>query len=197
MNMAVSQGSVPTDNPDARIGALIRARRLECGLTTRDLAQRVGISLGLVSQLERGLTSPSLRVLREICAAIDLPMARLFVGEGDVEDTMLVRREARQHLAFGAKRMRKELLTREGAGPMQAMLVVIEPGGGSGPDTYTHDGAEVCHVLSGSIEIEVAGRLLTLGEGDTLSFPSDRPHRFANRGTDQALVMWVVSQPFY
>jgi uncharacterized cupin superfamily protein len=77
------------------------------------------------------------------------------------------------------------------------MLVVIEPGGGSGDDPYTHEGAEICHVLSGSLDIEVGGRLFTLGEGDTLSFPSSRPHRFGNSGTAQTVVLLVVSQAFY
>ena len=182
---------------DAEIGAAIRAQRASKGMTLREVAARAGISVGMVSQLERGLTSPSLKILREICAVIELPMSRLFQASEEPADEIVVRATQRSRLALGDKGMRKELLTRRHGSGLQAMLVTIEPGGGSGEDPYSHDGEEVGHVMSGQLSISIGTRHYLLNEGDTFCFESTLPHKFDNPGSVDAVVMWVVSKPFY
>ncbi|WP_119168698.1 cupin domain-containing protein [Algihabitans albus] len=185
------------DVHDARIGAILRAWRGTRGLSLRQAAARAGVAIGTVSQIERGLTSPSLRVLRELCAAIDLPMERLFERPGATPDEIVVRRSERRVLVLGEKRMRKELLTQKAGSGLQGMIVVIEPGGGSGDDPYTHDGEEIGHVLKGTLEITIGTTTYRLSPGDTFCFESPRPHKFRNAGQDEAEILWVVSQPFY
>ncbi|HWT22667.1 MAG TPA: helix-turn-helix transcriptional regulator [Solirubrobacteraceae bacterium] len=70
----------------AALGAHVRARRLAAGLTLRDLAARTGVSNAYLSQLERGMHEPSLRVLRAIAAALDVPLATLLTRAGVLED---------------------------------------------------------------------------------------------------------------
>lgn len=185
------------DAHDARVGEILRSWRSGKGLTLRQAAARAGVAIGTVSQIERGLTSPSLRVLRELCAAIDLPMERLFEKPETTSDEIVVRAHERRILTLGEKRMRKELLTQKAGSGLQGMIVVVEPGGSSGDDPYTHDGEEIGHVLKGTLEITIGTTTYLLGPGDTFCFESPRPHKFRNPGRTETEVLWVVSQPFY
>jgi transcriptional regulator with XRE-family HTH domain len=64
------------------LGALLRTRRLAAGLSLRELARRTAISNAYLSQLERGRHDPSLRVLRAVSSALDVPLATLLVRAG-------------------------------------------------------------------------------------------------------------------
>ncbi|GGK40787.1 cupin domain-containing protein [Salinarimonas ramus] len=182
---------------DTRLGESIRAHRVARGLTLRDVAARSGVAIGTLSQLERGIASPSLKILREVCAAIDLPMVRLFEGLDGGGDDVVVHPYERGSLAIPGKGMRKELLTRRNGANIQAMIVTVEPGGGSGIDPYSHDGEEVGHVLAGELTLRVGMRSYRIGPGDTFCFESTLPHGFENYGDVDAVILWVVSRPFY
>lgn len=185
------------DSPDAKLGAALRARRLEKGLRLQDIAARADVSVGMLSQLERGLSSPPLKVLREICAALELPMTSLFETPETSAEGVIVRAHERRRLEIGTKGMVKELLNRDDGTSLQGMLVTIAPGGGSGGDSYAHDGEEIGHVLQGTLSIRIGTRSHTLSAGDTFCFQSTIPHSFENVGPDVASVLWVVSKAFY
>ena len=68
------------------LGALLRARRVAAGLSLRELSRRTDISNAYLGQLERGRHDPSLRVLRTIASALDLPLATLLVRAGVLDE---------------------------------------------------------------------------------------------------------------
>lgn len=196
LNTAPTEADDP-EHADARIGGMIRAHRMGRGLSLREVAATAGVSVGLLSQLERGMASPSLKTLREVCAAIGLPMSRLF-DEGDtVSDVAIVRANERQRLTIGGKGMTKELLSQRQDIGLQGMLVIVEPGGGSGVEPYFHDGEEIGIVLEGVLDLRIGNRIHRLAVGDAFCFESTTPHSFANPGSEQTRVFWVVSKPFY
>src|SRR5215475_1795576 len=88
------------DAGEIRVGARLRARRLERGLTMAEIAQRTGLTTGFISQLERDLTSASLSSLYRICAALEIRVGDLI---DDVPSGRLIRREeqSRRSLAMG------------------------------------------------------------------------------------------------
>lgn len=198
MNTVSQHGQHDTSEADIRLGAMIRSHRIARAMTLRDVSARCGIAIGTLSQLERGLASPSLKVLREVCTVLDLPMGKLFDGGAEPQDEIVVRPHERGSLAIPSKGMRKELLTRrhDGAG-IQAMIVTVEPGGGSGAEPYSHDGEEVGHVLAGELKIRIGSRSFHVRAGDTFCFESTLPHGFENDGHVDAVVLWVVSRAFY
>lgn len=182
------------------VGAQLRQRRRVRGLTLTGLSALCGLSVGLLSQIERDLTSPSLKSLTLICDALGITMGWLFdrdPTEGAEGADWVVRRGSRRQLDLGPLGVTKELLSPDLGGDMQMYLVSIRPGGQSGPDTYTHKGEEGGMVLSGSLELTVDGRTLLLHEGDSFRFRSTLPHRFANPGPGQAQVVWINSLAFY
>ena len=190
---------LPADSPNSGLGSQLRQRRRAKGLTLTELSAASGLSVGLLSQIERGISAPSLKSLMQISAALGVPPSWLFdegSSQDPVEKGLVVRRGARRRLDLGSYGVAKELLTPDLGGDLQTYFVEIRPGGHSGPDTYTHRGEEAGLVLSGTLELTVAERTVQLYEGDSFRFKSSVPHRYGNPGTTPTTVVWVNSLPY-
>ncbi len=74
------------DHDDKALGERLRARRVAKGLTLKDVAARADMSIGSISQIERGVSSPSIRTLRGICHALGIDGAELFAPADVVSD---------------------------------------------------------------------------------------------------------------
>lgn len=189
--------------PDAQktgLGLQLRQRRRIKDLTLAELSELSGLSVGLLSQIERGISSPSLKSMKQICTALGIPMSWLFdsgPAENPAEKGLVVRRGSRRRLDLGTYGVTKELLSPDLGGEMQIYLVSIRPGGQSGPETYTHRGEEGGLVLAGTLELTVDDRIVLLYEGDSFRFSSSLAHRFANPGATTASVVWANSLAFY
>lgn len=199
--MATKKLKTTSDDAQKKgLGTQMRQRRRIKDLTLIELSKKSGLSVGLLSQIERGLSSPSLKSMTQICAALDIPLSWLFDSsstENPAEKGLVVRRGARRRLDLGTYGVTKELLSPDLGGEMQLYLVSIRPGGQSGPETYTHRGEEGGLVLTGTLELSVDGRVVLLYEGDSFRFSSSLAHRFANPGATQANVVWANSLAFY
>jgi transcriptional regulator with XRE-family HTH domain len=181
-------------NANNLIGSRLRQTRKDLELSLADLAKRSGVSIGTLSQLERGLGSPSLRTIERIGQALGVPIYWLLDAQGrgdEAADSVVVRSGQGIALTVTEEGMEKTLITPRSFEPMQLMTVKMEPGSKSSPGYFRHDGIDVGHVLSGSLHIEVDGRLYVLSSGDTFAFDSHLPHRFENRGGSRAEVLWI------
>ncbi|GAA0600417.1 hypothetical protein GCM10009416_43040 [Craurococcus roseus] len=153
----------------------------------------------MLSQIERGVASPSLRSLLRVAEALEVPVGWLFdppraAGPGPA---WVLRRPHRRSVAFGDEGITKELLAPPGEGAIELLLVTVQPGGSSGPTSYTHAGEDAGVVLEGALWLEVDGETATLEAGDAFRFASSKPHRFGNAGASRALVLWALTPPFY
>lgn len=192
-----SVAAMPEQDDDG-IGRKLRQRRTIRGLSLQDVADRAEISIGLLSQIERGVTTPSLRSLRQICQALDMPVGWLFDEGGGDRSDLVVRANARRTLTLGPKGMIKELLSPDAITGIQMMRIVIQPGGGSGELPYSNEaGAKCGTVLSGALGLEVAGQTLVLAAGDSFAFPATDLHRFWCVGDHVVDLIWVVSPALY
>lgn len=178
------------------IGARLRQIRKGLNLSLADLSERSGVSIGALSQLERGLSQPSLRTVERISNAVGVPMYWLFEPPSDADegDDVVVRKGYGAKLTVAAEGMEKTLVTPRSFAPMQLMLVEMEPGSKSSNEYYHHDGIDVGYVLTGSLNLEVDGKVYMLGAGDCFAFDSHLPHRFENRGGAKAEILWVNTQ---
>src|SRR4051812_49846230 len=122
-----------TEAGEIRVGARLRAQRLERGLTISEVAERAGLTAGFISQLERDLTSASLSSLYRICAVLGLRVGNLI---DDVPAGRLIRREeqSRRSLAMG----HAEHLPRSPGGERRVHLPerAIPPGRRAAGDLY-------------------------------------------------------------
>ncbi|HEX9037267.1 MAG TPA: XRE family transcriptional regulator [Ktedonobacterales bacterium] len=182
---------------EADIGHTIHRFREERQLSLKDLAAKSGLTQSFLSQVERGLTSPSVASLRKIAQAFGAPLAALFQGPSP-QGKHVVRRDQRRQLMQPGGQWRDYLMTPNLQGRLQVIWSVIEPGGGSGDEAYAHDSDEECVViLRGRLEFWVGQDHYTLDEGDSIVFESRIPHRNVNPGPDRAEVLWITTPPSY
>jgi transcriptional regulator with XRE-family HTH domain len=196
---AVSDGSARdgADGPalDRLLGQRIRHRRRTLGLSLTELAKGAGISIGSLSQIERGLSSPSIRVLSGLANVLQFALSDFFTDAGVSlrrEGGVVTRASTRKHLAFWRSGISKELVTPvTGTRGTDLYIVLIEAGGTTGAQVYTHAGEDAGYVLEGDLELSVDGEIYFLGPGDGFRFESTLPHSFRNPGRLPTRVLWV------
>ena len=187
---------------DASVGVRLRALRKARDLSLQQLSDRLGVSIGHLSQVERGLSTATLKLLAGAADTFGVGLADLFPGTDAAPPTeadtgpIVVRRNERGRLGLWQAGITKELLTApRGASRLNLFMVRIEPGGTTGEEDYVHGGEEAGFVIEGTLELHVEDRAWHLEPGDSFRFASDRPHRFGNPGAAPALVLWVNVTP--
>lgn len=194
--------SPPRERPAApeaaTIGETLRLRRKRRGLSLKDVASRAGLSIGLLSQVERGLTMPSVRSMRGICEALEMPVPWLFAGgqgESPGEAGLIVRQPARRRISAPETGMAHELLTPDSQTHIQMLRSVLPPGSESPPIYGTAAGGICGLVLRGTLWLEVDGRACSVAAGDSFAFDAHHPARYRAKGECECEVIWAVSPP--
>ena len=181
---------------DVAVGQRIRDLRRSRKLSLEVVAGSTDLSIGFLSQIERGLSSPSLRVLATIADVLGVGIAGLFGAKetaGPGSDAIVTREQQRAELNLWRTGISKQLLSPSGSdGRLNLFLVHMEPGGSTGDELYTHDGEEAGLVIEGEMNLTVDAESWTLKQGDSFRFASRRPHRFSNPSNEaKAVVLWV------
>jgi len=180
------------DEVDIRVGRRVRALRIERNLSLADVAAKAGISIGALSQIERGMSSLRVRVIWPLAAALDVEPSALIVSDSETSnDLYCVRAGKRRPLPVQSEGITKDLLSPPGA-VLTGMLVSVIPGGGT--DAYAHTGHEFGIVTSGEIELTVDSTRYVLKAGDSFAFKSTLLHAFRNAGSEPCTIIWVNSQ---
>lgn len=179
---------------DIWIGTRLRELRKDRRLSIQQLADRVGLSIAMISQIERGLSTPSLRSLRLLAEALNVPVSWFFASsKGHSESRHIVRRGQRRRLRVPDVGVVQELLSPASVNGIEMYEVSLEPGGSSGPEAYTHEGEKLGLVIEGRLQLHIGTEVHLLESGDSFHFPSTQPHRFANPGTGPTRFVWIVS----
>lgn len=180
---------------DLAVGKRIRDLRHGSKLSLETVAAKTKLSVGFLSQIERGLSSPSLRVLATLADVLGVGIAGLFGARPNdgASEGVVTRAPERAELKLWRSGISKQLLSPAGSdGRLNLFLVHMEPGGSTGDELYTHDGEEAGLVLEGEMRLTVDTETWTLKTGDSFRFASRRPHRFSNPADDaNAVVLWV------
>jgi transcriptional regulator with XRE-family HTH domain len=181
------------------LGQRMRGMRQRRQWTLQDLSARCGLSVGMLSQIERGVSSPSIRSLQKLAEIFSVPVGWFFSEATAPQQgpAWIQRRAQRRVLDLSAKGITKELLVPDGDGTLELMLITVEPGGSSGEAPYQHAGEDAGTVLEGVLELEVDGVAGRLQAGDSFRFPATQPHRFSNPGPLRCVVVWAVTPPLY
>jgi transcriptional regulator with XRE-family HTH domain len=180
----------PRDDADVKVGRRVRALRLERKLSLSELAGKTGISIGALSQIERGLSSLRVRVIWPLAAALDIEPSALIAEAGDAAgDLYSVRAGSRRSLPVRSEGIAKELLSPPAAA-LTGLMVSVEPGGGTA-ESYAHAGHEFGLVLAGEVELTVDGQKYLLKTGDSFAFKSTLSHAFRNPGVERCRIVWV------
>lgn len=191
--MATSASVVPTsiDHLGNRVRELRRIRKLSLAA----LSEASGVSIAMLSHIERGKATPSLKVLEKLRAALGVTMTDLFPPVprgGSAEVPFVTRRQERRGIDFPDIGLTKLRLSPGEKSDFEILLLVISPGGGSGPEPWTRPGEKGGLVLSGSARLEVGDRAVDLEVGDSFQFDSSQPHRFECIGLEPAEIIWII-----
>jgi transcriptional regulator with XRE-family HTH domain len=197
------QGDIDRDDRRRELGATIRSLRTERRLSTVTLARACGVSTSLISQVERGLTGPSLDVLWAIARALDLPMGTFFQVDGqppqqatDRASAVVVRANQRKKLGVTSS-LTYELLTPDLQHQIEFIWVEFGPGEEGPVEPFTHAGEEQMVVIQGEMHFWVDGEEFVLQAGDCITIDSARPHRAGNRSDSLAIVIAAITPPSF
>ncbi len=187
------------EDPTAFVGEEIKGLRKARRMTLASLALQSGLSVGHLSQIERGLSTPSIKALHGISRALDVNISWFFsnADPGPVEEReFIVRQNRRRQIRFDGG-ISDFLLTPSLQSDLELLMSTFAPGATSGASPYTHTGEEAGIVMSGKLEIWVDGKRFLLGQGDSFCFKSTLPHRYLNPGSTDAVVIWAITPPSY
>jgi transcriptional regulator with XRE-family HTH domain len=162
------------------MGARIRALRRSRRLTLDDLAAACGVSRSMISEIERGGRTPTVLVLDRIATALGSSIARLTRDESRYEPVRLAR--ADQAVLVDPAGWERRILSPVLPGvEFELMRTTLSPGVDAG--TYLPHAAgsrEYVAVERGTLELALNGARSRLAEGDSIFYPGDCHHGFAN-----------------
>ncbi|MDX6671182.1 MAG: hypothetical protein QOI91_1545 [Solirubrobacteraceae bacterium] len=190
--MATAAADTPT------LGARVRALREAEGLSLRDLSERSGVSAPMLSQVERGETSPTVAVAERIASGLELRLSQLLrLDEGGAAVTV-VRLAERRKGPGGARGHRYELLTPPLPGlrselSRHAIAPGARTGGAGDPPMHEPGSRETAVVEQGTVVLVCDGERHALAAGDCVTFDADLPHHFENPGPGEAALLAIVS----
>jgi transcriptional regulator with XRE-family HTH domain len=181
--------------PVLAVGVRVKALREAMSLSLRDLSERSGVSAPMLSQVERGETSPTLAVAARIASGLDLSLSQLLrLDEGG--EVSVVRAADRRHGGSGGHRY--EILTPPLPGQRaevsrHTLAAGAATGGPGDPPMHEAGARETALVESGSVTLIVDGQRHELAAGDCVTFDADLPHHFENPSKEDAALLAVVS----
>ncbi len=179
------------------LGARVRALREAMDLSLRDLAERCGVSAPMLSQVERGETSPTLQVAARIAGGLDLRLSQLLRLDEDGAVT-IVRADERRTGPSSVTGHAYEILSPPLPGQRAELSRhTLAPGAATGgpddPPVHEPGSRETALVEAGRVALVCDGRRFELDAGDCVTFDADLPHHFENPGDRDAVLLAVVS----
>jgi transcriptional regulator with XRE-family HTH domain len=175
------------------IGPKIKALRAEDGLSLQAVATRADVSAATIHKIEQGDMVPTITTLLKIAAALQRPIAYFVEEQEHTPPTALIRPDERPdiytshsgiHLA-GISGPYDEFL-------MAGAVATVQPHANSGSKPMSHGGEELVHIVSGSLEFTINGKLYALEPGDSLHFRTYQPHSWRNPGETVTTAIWMA-----
>ncbi|RJS91844.1 cupin domain-containing protein [Salinisphaera sp. Q1T1-3] len=181
---------------EVSVGRRLRRMRKSKGLTVATLGERAAVSAGMISQIERGLSNPSIGTLERLRGVLGIPLTAFFEDRDDRAPATpvaeLVRRaDQRPFFQVGSNGMSKALLSPSGDHDLQFMIISVPP------HTRSHDvmigpGEKAGLVLEGQLTLTLDERVTVLATGDSFQFDSRKAHGVANESDESVRLLWIM-----
>ncbi len=182
-----------------RLGNKIRDARKGKHVTLEILAEESGVSKSVLSQVERGVTNPTLSTLWNIARALSLDPLELFGGASgprrgnedggvlitEVNDPVIESKEWKYRLVI--------LNPPEQAGKCELYRLLLRRGGALKSNPHEHGAVEQVTVIEGEVEIRCGDDTLRIGQGRSVRYPGDLPHSISAAGRGEANVILFVT----
>lgn len=181
-------------NIEEQIGAKIRNLRNQNGLTQEELADRTELTKGFISQLERGLTAPSVSTLMDIVECLGTNLSDFFHEDDDLQ--IVYRKEECFEKEDENQNKITWLISTAQSRELEPILVHLQPGQSLTEDK-PHEGEEFGYVMKGAIRLYYGDSSYTLHKGDSFSFPATRKHRISSASNNMTEFLWISTPPSF
>jgi len=201
MSDSQQQFDTGLDQGNVRIGSQIRDLRKAKGVTLTTMAEKIGRSVGYVSQVERGVSALPIPLLQSISEILDVNITWFFHSETEqpIEEIgNVVRSESRRQIDFSGTGIHEELLSPSLSGELLMILSTFSPLAATDHEPRKRKGEEAGYVQSGCLELTVGDEMFKLNAGDSFSITGDETHSVKNPSSaEDAVVVWVITPPNY
>lgn len=182
------------------LGKKIRSIRNEKKASLKEVSLKTKLSIGALSQIERGSMVPSLSSMIRIAHSLETPMGyfcdapEFLLGNNH---KALLFKKGKERLLHSSKELHVYLLYYDEASKTEIAKAVFEKSGKTGREKVPHEGKEWGMVLKGRLKVEFGKRTYVLNNGDNICFRSDVPHRLVNNGGGRTTAIWFNSPPLW
>ena len=184
------------DMPDS-LGRDIRALRKSRKLTLTELAEKLGRSVGWMSQVERDLSEPSISEIRDLARAFDVPVQTLY-GHAPApagEEGRIVRADARRPIGHRADGLSEDLLSPDLTDDFEVVHSTFAPFARR-DKTLSRPTQEVGYIVSGSLDLTIDGTMHRLNPGDSFRIRGEH-YAWENPNNTPCIAIWVIAPPVY
>lgn len=181
-------------SPPVPLGARLRERRQVLGLTLKQVADGAGLSVGFISQIERGITTPSLSSLVGVSRVLGMHVSDFLAQPSGVAP--LTRQAERRRYAVGGNSLSYERLSASFPGSVLRSVLIHEPPGHRS-EPIAHEGEEIFFILEGALTVEVEGNRAILHAGDSIHFPSAKIHSTWNHTTGSTTILHTCTMDVF
>lgn len=175
------------------LGEKIRNKRIELGMSLKELAEKTGFTSGFLSQIERDMAEPSITSLRKIADALGVAVFYFLMDDTNISP--VVKKNERKILKFSRSTVKYELLCPDLKRQMEMFIGRLKPGAKTCEKPLSHNGEEVIHVLEGKMWILIGGEEYNLEAGDTIYYVSSIPHQIINKGDSELVFISTITPP--
>lgn len=175
-----------------KIGKKIKQLRTMYNLTQEELANRLELTKGYISQLENDLTEPSISTLEDIVLALGTNLSDFFKDE-EVEEQIVFRKDdyfIKENPGYSIT----WLITNAQKNEMEPIMVTIQPKCQTDID-YPHEGQEFGYVLEGEVLLSLGNKRYRLKKGESFYYDSSINHSLSNVKDKVCKLIWVSSPP--
>ena len=191
------------NSSDVNLGKNIMSIRKKHGISLRDLAEEIGISASMLSQVERGLANPSISTMKSIADALNEPLYNFFLPCNQQEESLISRAATRQKYAFSPSSGSWESLQHRPNGyscehlspssiNLEMLRIYLPPHCNSNMVPRSHDEPECAYVESGTVKIELGDTSTELYEHDAVTIPARTLHRWINESSQPVSLVLVT-----
>jgi transcriptional regulator with XRE-family HTH domain len=161
------------------------------GLSLRELSERTGLSASSLSQIERGIVSPTLKSLTAIARALDVPLFSFFIGNSN--DSPVIRYGQHPRLQLPGSNVHYELISRRNSSSIAVMRARLQAGRSVYDEPQAHPQEECLYVLQGKMRVTLGDTEYVLGQHDAISFDGNVPHLLTAIGSEEAEYILSIS----
>lgn len=182
---------------DVNIGEKIIEYRNQRKMTIKEVATITGVTPSLLSQIERGLSNPSINTLKLISKALDVPLFYFFKENKNSEE-LVVRKDKRIKLTFPENNnLMYEMLSPSSNGDIQLMSMDLTPNTSTSEELMNHIGEEVATVLDGKVDLILENEVITLNQGDSVKILPHMNHKWVNNYAQTSKIIFAVTPPSF